>query len=85
MDLKLKDKVAIVSGGNKGLGAACATALAAEGVKVFLTARNEDDLKNVSTTIKADSSVEVASLAIDITKAMLAIKLSRRRSKSLAV
>ncbi|MBT3990322.1 MAG: SDR family oxidoreductase [Rhodospirillaceae bacterium] len=68
MDLGLKDKVAIVSGGNKGLGAACAVSLANEGAKVFLTARNEDDLKNVASEISAESSVEVGTLALDITE-----------------
>lgn len=67
MELGLKDKVAIVSGGNKGLGAASASALAAEGAKLFLTARNEDDLATVQSEISAQSSVEVATLALDIT------------------
>ena len=68
MDLGLKDKVAIVSGGNKGLGAACAMALAAEGAKIFLTARNEEDLASVSAAIKAESSVETGTLAVDVTE-----------------
>jgi NAD(P)-dependent dehydrogenase (short-subunit alcohol dehydrogenase family) len=37
MNLELKDKVAIISGGNKGSGAAAAEKLAAEGAKLFLT------------------------------------------------
>ena len=67
MDLGLNDKIAIVSGGNKGLGAACAMALAAEGANIFLTARNEEDLKKISTSISEENSVEVGTLAIDIT------------------
>lgn len=67
MDLNLKDKVAIVSGGNKGLGAAAAMALAAEGAKLFLTARNEDDLQTVSNAISKDHGVDVGTIAIDIT------------------
>jgi NAD(P)-dependent dehydrogenase (short-subunit alcohol dehydrogenase family) len=68
MDLRLKDRVAVVSGGNKGLGAASAAALAAEGAKVFLTARNADDLKAVQAMIAAEHSVEVGWLAADITE-----------------
>jgi len=69
MDLGLKDKVAIVSGGNKGLGAAAALALAlaGEGAKVFLTARNEDDLKSVKSEIETNHGVDVGYLAVDIT------------------
>lgn len=68
MELGLKDKVAVVSGGNKGLGAACAMALAQEGAKIFLTARNQDDLNNVATEITEESSVDVGTLAIDVTE-----------------
>ena len=68
MDLALRDKVAIVSGGNKGLGAASAIALAAEGAKLLLTARNETDLKSVKAEIEAAHSVEVGILRADITE-----------------
>lgn len=37
IDPKLKEKVAIVTGANHGIGAATAKALAAQGVKVFIT------------------------------------------------
>ena len=69
MDLGLKDKVAVISGGNKGLGAAAALALAGEGAKIFLTARNENDLKSVQTEIETECGVEVGCLAVDITTA----------------
>ena len=68
MDLGLTDKVAIVSGGNKGLGAASAVALAAEGAKIFLTARNDADLKSVRSAINVEHSVDVGYLATDITE-----------------
>lgn len=67
MDFNLKGKTAIISGGNKGLGAASAMALAAEGANVFLTARNADDLQATADEIKGAHGVEVGLLAIDIT------------------
>ncbi len=44
MNLGLNNKVAIVTGASKGMGFACVKALALEGVKVLMIARNEDDL-----------------------------------------
>jgi len=48
MDLHLKDKVIIVTGGAKGIGQAIAEVLAKEGAIPFIIGRNEDDnLKTV--------------------------------------
>jgi len=48
MDLGLHDRVAIVTAASKGLGRAAAQALAAEGVKVLLNARDEAALEAVA-------------------------------------
>ena len=45
MDLELKDKVIIVTGGAKGIGAGIVKALAAEGAIPVIIGRNEDDNK----------------------------------------
>ncbi len=42
MDLGLRDKVAIVAGGSRGMGKAVALTLAAEGCRVALAARGEE-------------------------------------------
>ena len=44
MDLQLAGKVAIVGGASKGLGRACAQALAEEGAAVALCSRSKPDL-----------------------------------------
>ena len=40
MELNLKGKRALVTGGSKGIGWACANALANEGCEVMIAARN---------------------------------------------
>ncbi len=42
MDLQLKGKVAIVGGASKGLGRACAQALAEEGTNLAVCSRSQD-------------------------------------------
>lgn len=44
MDLGLKDKIVVVTGGSKGIGLACARAFLAEGAKVGITSRSQDNL-----------------------------------------
>ena len=41
MELGLKDKTAVVTGGSKGIGRAAARSLAAEGARVLIAAREE--------------------------------------------
>jgi len=51
MDLKLKDKTALVTGASVGIGRAIAMGLAAEGVQLAITARREDKLVELSQEI----------------------------------
>ncbi len=67
MDLGLEGKIALITGGNKGLGAASAERLAAEGANLFLTARNSADLEKTAANIVGRHSVEAAFLAADLT------------------
>jgi 3-oxoacyl-[acyl-carrier protein] reductase len=53
MDLELADKVAIVTGASRGLGLACATALAAEGCRVTICARGEGKLSEAASSLRA--------------------------------
>ena len=47
MDLGLKGKKAIITGGSKGIGLASAHALADEGVDVAICSRNIDDVNYI--------------------------------------
>ena len=53
MDLGLKDCKAFIAGASKGLGKACAKALADEGARVFICSRNVEELKRAAAEIGA--------------------------------
>src|SRR6202050_2790006 len=68
VDLGIKGRRAIVCASSKGLGRACAIALAAEGVHVTVTARGAEALAKTAGEIrKAHPGVTVRKLAGDIT------------------
>jgi 3-oxoacyl-[acyl-carrier protein] reductase len=67
MDLGIEGRAAIVCGASKGLGRACAEALAAEGVNLVLTARNADQLEAAAAAIRAAFKVDVRTAPGDIT------------------
>ena len=67
MDLGLKGKNAIVCAASKGLGRACAMALAREGVNVVITARTASTLDATAAEISAATGVRVTAVPGDIT------------------
>ena len=52
MDLQVKDKVAIITGGSEGIGRATAERLSAEGALVAIAARTQADLDRVAAEIR---------------------------------
>ena len=67
MDLGLAGKQALVCAASKGLGKACAFALAREGVAVTIVARGRDVLEATAAEIRAETGVPVHSIVADIT------------------
>ena len=67
MDLGIKGRTALVCGASKGLGRACAEALAAEGVHLVITGRNAAALDEAAAQIAARHGVTVRAAAGDIT------------------
>jgi 3-oxoacyl-[acyl-carrier protein] reductase len=68
MDLGIKGKVALVTGGNKGIGKSAALELAREGCRVAITGRNEADLAAAEKEIKS-FGVDALAIAADMEKA----------------
>jgi 3-oxoacyl-[acyl-carrier protein] reductase len=67
MDLELKDKVAIVTGGTQGIGRATAMRLAKEGARVVIAARGKERLDAVAAEIRAAGGA-VAAVQADVGK-----------------
>jgi len=61
----VKDKVAIVTGGSRGLGKAIALALVREGAKVSIWARNQERLEKAAKEMSAEGG-EVLPIRVDI-------------------
>lgn len=64
---RLKDKVAVITGGNSGVGAAAAKLFASEGAAVIITARREAALEQVAKEIE-EAGGTVLAISTDISK-----------------
>jgi len=67
VDLGIHGKTALVCGASKGLGRGCAAALAREGCRVTLIARQREALEETAGEIRAATGATVAIVAADIT------------------
>lgn len=61
--MKLKDKVAIITGSTSGMGRSSAILFAREGAKVVVVGRNEERAKQVVDTIKSEGNEAIYVLA----------------------
>ncbi len=67
MDLRLTDKVAIVTGSSRGIGKAIATGLAAEGCRVTLCARDAEVLARTAAELRA-TGAKVLAVTADVSQ-----------------
>jgi 3-oxoacyl-[acyl-carrier protein] reductase len=67
VDLGISGRKALLTGASRGLGKACAFALAREGVEITIVARNRDSLERTAAEIAAATGATVKPVAADIT------------------
>lgn len=65
MELELKDKTAIVTGGSRGIGKAIARELAGEGVDVAIAARGREALEATAEAIQSETGRKVVPIQAD--------------------
>lgn len=68
MDLGIRGRKALLGGASRGLGKACALALAREGVDVTIVARTRDVVEATCAEIRAATGVNATPVVGDITK-----------------
>ena len=69
MDLGIAGLTAIVCASSRGLGKACAAALAREGVRVVINGRDSAHLHTAEVEIRRDAKADVVSVLADVTTA----------------
>lgn len=77
MDLGLKGKNILITGGSKGLGLACAREFLAEGARVALVSRSQANLDAAAAALKGPAG-SVATYAADLTDAKAAAAMVAR-------
>src|SRR4029078_13575968 len=68
MDLKLKGKTALVTGGSEGIGKGIARALAKEGVDVAICARRKEPLEATANEIAKGTGRKIVAISADLRK-----------------
>jgi len=77
MELDLKGRTALITGGSRGLGFGAARLLAAEGCHLHLASRSAADLETARTKIMQDYPVQVTCHAMDLSSTEHAVALAR--------
>lgn len=66
MDLRLKGRTAVITGGSKGIGKAIARGFAGEGANIVLLARGKELLDKTAEEIRAQTGVGVMAIPTDV-------------------
>jgi 3-oxoacyl-[acyl-carrier protein] reductase len=83
LDLQLSGRVALVTGASSGIGQGIAVALAAEGVRVGISARSADALSETARLISAAGGPDPVRLAADLTEPSGVDRLAREAREAL--
>lgn len=67
MDLRIKDKIALITAASKGLGKAVALQLSRENAKLIICSRNEKELQQAKSEIEAETGNIVEYFVCDVT------------------
>lgn len=67
-ELNVKGKIALVTGGSKGLGMAFAKALAKNGADLVICSRNEEEINKAAEEIREELGQKVLPVVCDVTK-----------------
>jgi NAD(P)-dependent dehydrogenase (short-subunit alcohol dehydrogenase family) len=78
MDLQLKGKVVVITGGSKGIGLACAQGFLAEGARVGITSRSAVNLERAREKLGA-----IVAIPADLTDAAAAAQMVERMEREL--
>ncbi len=77
MDLQLAGKLALITGGSKGIGRATAEVLADEGVDLVLVARDQAALAEASAAVRARRQVSVRIIAADLSQEAEVVRVAK--------
>ena len=83
MDLQLKGKTALITGGSEGIGRAIAEVLAKEGVDVSICARRKGPLEAVADELSRETGRKVVAIPADLTKDADAANFVRESAEKL--
>ncbi|MBL10268.1 MAG: short-chain dehydrogenase [Acidiferrobacteraceae bacterium] len=67
MDLGLKNRRAVVTGGSKGIGKAIAYELAMEGVDIAICARGDNELQQTAAELRRQTGRNILAIPLDVT------------------